>query len=135
MTDIYQTIESALDYTLSNITDIPIIVFENGDLVVSSTDTYLEPVFSPTIRKPAVRGVNPQQYYQGLYRVEVNTPKGIGRGPANLIASKIITAFEATTDISYGGKIISIRYVEKETGAENDASWNLPVNIGWYIYD
>lgn len=135
MSDIYQTIESALDATLQSITGIPSIAFENVEFDKDADSTFIEPVFIPTERIPAVRGINPQVRYQGLYRVEINTPRGIGKGSANVIASKIISAFKETTSISYGGKFISLRYVEKEVGAANGAFWTLPVNVGWYIYE
>jgi hypothetical protein len=134
MSDIYQIIESALEDRLNNITDIPLVAYENVSFSKDSNTTFIEPVFIPTIREPAVRGENPSQYYQGLYRIEINTPSGIGKGEANTIASSIIAAFEATTDITYGGEIISIRYVNKEAGANGGTFWQLPVNIGWYIY-
>lgn len=134
MTDIYQTIESALDNRLESIPDIPTIAYENVGFDRGSVETFVEPVFSPTIREPATRGTSFQTYYQGLYRLEVNTQLNIGKGLANKIASDIITSFEANTDISYGGEVISIRYAEKEAGYRNDNFWTLPVNIGWYIY-
>jgi hypothetical protein len=73
-------------------------------------------------------------YYQGVFRVECYVPEGTGPSAADDLADKIIEAFEATTDVSYNGTIVSIRYAEREQGELDGPFFMIPVNVGWYIY-
>jgi len=134
MASIYEEIRAALEVELSNVSGISNIAWENVTSDFASSDTFVKPRLLPTTREPAVRGTNPQMYYQGIFRVECYTPEGVGPSASDDLADKIIDAFEATSDISYGGTIVSIRYAEREQGMSDGVHYMIPVNIGWYIY-
>ena len=78
--------------------------------------------------------------YQGVFRLFCYIPSGSGAGEAEAMAGVILSAFEATTDVSYTNSdgdtiIVSIDYAEVDTGVTEDNSWYyIPVNIGWYLY-
>lgn len=140
MASIYRDLRAALESKLASITDIPDISYENVSYDRVNGTEYVESSFLPTLRRPAVRGLNPQQRYQGVFRVVCYAPEGNGPGAADEIADKVMEAFEATTDISYtpsGGDeiIVSIDYAEREGGGLDTPFYYVPVNIGFYIYN
>lgn len=134
MASIYDDIRSALEVKLASITDVPSIGWENLQFSPTTGQPYLKPRLIPTRREPAVRGVDPQMYYQGVFRIECYVPEGSGPSAGDDLADKIIEAFEATTDVSQAGTIVSIRYAEREQADIDGPFYMIPVNIGWYIY-
>ena len=101
---------------------------------------YISTEYIPTINVPAVRGVNPQLYYQGIFTVTVFIGEGTGVFKAENYATIITEGFKATSGISYtnlsGEKIsVSIRYVERQRGLVDTPWYFIPINIGWYIYN
>lgn len=134
MASIYDDIRAALEVKLSTVTDVPSIGWENAQFSPTTGQPYIKPRLMPTRREPAVRGTNPQMYYQGLFRIECYVPEGAGPSAGDDLADKIIEAFEATTDVSQGSTIVSIRYAEREMAEIDGPFYMIPVNIGWYIY-
>lgn len=134
MASIYDDIRAALEVKLGSITDVPSIGWENLQFSPTTGQPYLKPRLIPTRREPAVRGINPQMYYQGIFRIECYVPEGVGPAAGDDLADKIMEAFEATTDVSQAGTIVSIRYAEREQAEIDGPFYRIPVNIGWYIY-
>ena len=134
MASIYDDIRSALEVKLASITDVPSIGWENLQFSPTTGQPYLKPRLIPTRREPAVRGVDPQMYYQGIFRIECYVPEGSGPSAGDDLADKIMEAFEATTDVSQAGTIVSIRYAEREQADIDGPFYMIPVNIGWYNY-
>lgn len=134
MASIYDDIRAALEVKLSTVTDVPSIGWENAQFSPTTGQPYVKPRLMPTRREPAVRGPNPQMYYQGLFRIECYVPEGAGPSAGDDLADKIMEAFEATTDVSQGSTIVSIRYAEREMAEIDGPFYMIPVNIGWYIY-
>ena len=134
MASIYDDIRSALEVKLASITDVPSIGWENLQFSPTTGQPYLKPRLIPTRREPAVRGVDPQMYYQGIFRIECYVPEGSGPSAGDDLADKIMEAFEATTDVSQASTIVSIRYAEREQADIDGPFYMIPVNIGWYIY-
>jgi len=134
MADIYDDIRAALEVKLSSISNIPSIAWENVQFTPTTGQSYVKARFLPTLREPAVRGLNPQIYYQGIFRVDCYVPEGTGPSVGGDLASKIINAFEAATDVSYNGVTVSIRYSEREAADTDGPFYITPINIGWYIY-
>ena len=134
MASIYDDIRAALEVKLSTVTNVPSIGWENAQFSPTTGQPYLKPRLIPTRREPAVRGTNPQMLYQGIFRVVCYVPEGAGPSAGDDLADKIIDAFEATTDVSQGSTIVSIRYAEREMAEIDGPFYMIPVNIGWYIY-
>jgi len=134
MASIYDSIRAALETKLSDVSGVPSIGWENLQFSPTTGQAYVKPRLLPTRREPAVRGLNPQMYYQGIFRVECYVPEGNGPAAGDDLADKIIDAFEAATDVSYSGTIVSIRYAERESADIDGPFYMIPVNIGWYIY-
>ena len=135
MASIYDDIRAALEVRLTGIADLPEVAWENLTFSPTTGQSYVKPRLVPTVREPAVRGLNPQQYYQGIFRVDCFVPEGLGPRAADDLADKIIDAFEATTDVTNGSTIVSIRYAEREQGMPDGAFFMIPVNVGWFIYN
>jgi hypothetical protein len=135
MASIYDNIRAALETTLNSVDSIPSVAWENVQFKPTTGQSYIKPRLLPTRREPAVRGTNPQMYYQGVFRVECFVPEGEGPAAGDDLADSIIEAFEAATDVSYGGTIVSIRYAEREMAEVDGPFYVIPVNIGWYIYN
>lgn len=134
MASVYDDIRSAFEVELNSVTDVPAIAWENVSFTPTAGVPYVKARLIPTRREPAVRGTNPQMYYQGVFRVECYVPEGNGPSAGDNLADKIIDAFEATTDLSFNTTFVSIRYAERELGTIEGAHYMIPVNIGWYCY-
>ena len=138
---IYNDIRAALESHLSDTAGLPSgIAYENVSFDPQVGTSFLKVSFVPTSRRPAVRGLSPQQRYQGVFRVFCYTPEGNGPATADDIANKVMTAFEATTSISFTNADndtfkVSIDYSERDTGFVDTPWYYTVVNIGWYIYN
>ena len=131
---IYDDIRAVLEVNLSNISGLPSVAWENVSFNPQTQSPYIRPRLVPTIRKPAVRGLTPQMYYQGYFLVECYTPENQGPSAADDLADLIMTNLEATTDISHNGLTLCLRYAERDLGTQEGAHYMVPVRIGWYLY-
>lgn len=140
MASIYRDIRAALETQLAAISGIPPISYENVSFDRANGTSYVETLFVPRSRRPAVRGTSPQQRYEGVYTVICYAPEGNGPGAADEIADKVLDAFDAATDVSYTNGdgdsfTVSIDYAERESGGLDTPFYYVPVNIGFYIYN
>lgn len=134
MAVIYDDLRQALEVKLASISGVPDIAWENSDYTPTTDRSFVRPVFSPSRREPAVRGLNPQQLYTGIFMVDCFTSADVGPGACDTLANTIIENFEATTDLTANGKILSIRTAERGMGFKDGAFYMVPVTIYWYIY-
>lgn len=134
MASIYDDIRSAFEVNLAAVSGIPSIAWENVSFSPTTGQSYVHVRMVPTVREPAVRGLNPQMYYQGYFLVNCCTPEGGGPSAGDDLADLIIDAFEATTDITHSGTTLHIRYAERDLGVQEGSHYHIPVRIGWYIY-
>lgn len=139
MASIYDDIRAALEVKLSNVSGIPDIAYENVSYSPTTGQSFVQPRLIPVSRRPAVRGPNPQNRYDGVFRVFCYAPEGEGPAAADDLANKVIDAFDATTDISFtNGEgqtvIVSVDYAERDNGFVDSPWYFVAVNIGWYIY-
>jgi hypothetical protein len=138
MASIYDSIRAALEVKLSNVAGIPTIAYENVSFSPVTGQAFVQPRLIPVTRRPAVRGPNPQQRYDGVFRVFCYVPEGQGPAAADDLANKVIEAFDATTDISFTSGdttvIVSVDYAERDNGFVDSPWYYVAVNIGWYIY-
>lgn len=139
MADINRKIRAALETHLSTIPGLPDIAYENVPYEPTTGQSFIRVAYMPTLRRPAVRGLNPQQEYRGLLALNVYAPEGSGPAVCEAIVEKLLEGFEATTDITYNDGsddyAVCIDYAERSIGM-TDAPWYLiPVNIGWFIFN
>ena len=139
MARIYNDIRAALETHLSNVSGIPSVAYENVSFEPQTGTSFLQVMFLPTERRPAVRGLNPQQRYQGVFSILVHTPEGKGPKEADDYANTLLEAFEATTDISFTNSDletinVSLDYAERQQGILDSPWYYVRVDIGWYIY-
>jgi hypothetical protein len=139
MAVLYSDIRAALESHLSATVGMPSIAYENVSFSPQTGSSYVEVSLIPTSRRPAVRGLNPQQRYQGVFAINCYAPEGKGPAAADDLANLVISAFEATSSISFTNAeeeiiIVSIDYAERQQGFLDTPFYYVPVNIGWYIY-
>ena len=139
MASIHNDIRAALESHLSATSGLPSIAYENVAFEPTTGTSFLKVQYLPTVTRPAVRGLNPQLRYQGVFSVTVFAPEGQGPATADDYANKVIDAFAATTDISFTNGdaetiIVSIDYAERQQGIIDSPWYFVPINIGWYIY-
>lgn len=132
---ILNDIRACLDNHLVTTPDLPQIAHQNVKFAPTNGEPYIEVSFMPTARRPAVRGPDPQQLHQGMYRLLVCTPENMGPGAGFDIADKLLDRFDATTDISYGGLILSVDYAEVGVSFLDAPFYCTPVFVAWYIYN
>ena len=139
MASIQNDIRAALESHLAATSGLPSISYENVAFEPTTGTSFLKVQYLPTVTRPAVRGLNPQLRYQGVFSVTVFSPEGQGPATADDYANKVIDAFAATTDISFTNGdaetiIVSIDYAERQQGMIDSPWYFVPINIGWYIY-
>jgi hypothetical protein len=139
MASIHNDIRAALESHLAATSDLPSVAYENVAFEPTTGTSFLKVQYLPTVTRPAVRGLNPQLRYQGVFSVTVFSPEGQGPATADDYANKVIDAFAATTDISFTNAdtetiIVSIDYAERQQGMIDSPWYFVPINIGWYIY-
>ena len=139
MASIHNDIRAALETHISTTADLPTIAYENVVFEPTTGTSFIRVQYLPTVTRPAVRGLNPQLRYQGVFAVTVFTPEGNGPSTADDYVNKVIDAFQATTDISFTNAQsqtikVSIDYAERQQGLIDSPWYYVPINIGWYIY-
>jgi len=139
MASIHNDIRAALETHISTTANLPTIAYENVVFDPTTSISFIRVQYLPTVTRPAVRGLNPQLRYQGVFAVTVFTPEGNGPSTADDYVNKVINAFQATTDISFTNAQsetikLSIDYAERQQGLIDSPWYYVPINIGWYIY-
>lgn len=135
MTDIYDDIQTILESTLYNITDIPDIAWENLSYTPTTGVSYVKPRFLPTIKSPSVLGPSPLEYYQGIFLVDCMVPENEGRSAGSALVSKVLTAFAPSSDLTVDDNThILIRYAERDQGFVDGPYYRITVRIGWQSY-
>jgi hypothetical protein len=132
---IINDIRACLDTHLSGTAGIPTIARQNVPFEPTTGTSYVKADMIPTSRRAAVRGLNPQQRYDGLYSLLICTPEGLGPGAGYDIADLLLARFNAATDISFNGLIISVDYSEVRTSFLDSPFYCTPVTIAWYVYN
>jgi hypothetical protein len=132
---IINDIRACLDTHLSGTSGIPTIARQNVPFEPTTGTSFVKADMVPTSRRPAVRGLNPQQRYDGLYSILICTPEGLGPGAGYDIADLLLDRFNAATDISNAGLIISVDYSEVRTSFLDSPFYCTPVTIAWYVYN
>ena len=140
MASIHNDIRAALETHISNTANLPTIAYENVAFEPTTGTSFIQVRYMPTSTRPAVRGLNPQLRYQGVFYVIVSTPEGNGPSTADDYANKVINAFQVTTDISFTNAQsetikVSIDYAERQQGLIDSPWYHVPISIGWYIYN
>lgn len=157
---IINDIRACLDTHLSSTVGIPTIARQNVPFEPTTGTSYVKADLIPTSRRPAVRGLNPQQRYDGLYNILICTPEGLGSGAGYDIADLLLDRFNATTDIIYTNPfdailqengddlllednsrlllgsptIVSIDYSEVRTSFLDSPFYCTPLTVAWYCY-
>ena len=158
---IINDIRACLDTHLSNTPNIPVIARQNIPFEPTTGTPYIQASLVPTSRRPAVRGLNPQQRYDGIYSILICTPEGLGSGAGYDVADLLLDRFNATTDIVYTNPfdailqengddilleddsrlllgsptIVSIDYSEVRTSFLDSPFYCTPLTITWYCYN
>lgn len=135
---IINDIRACLDTHLTNTSGIPVIARQNIPFKPTNGVPYVQATLVPTSRRPAVRGLNPQQRYEGLYTILIATPEGLGSGAGYDYADLLLDRFNSATDVSHtisgSTTIVSIDYSEVRTSFLDSPFYYTPVTVSWYIY-
>jgi len=135
---IINDIRACLDTHLTNTPGIPSIARQNVPFKPTTGVPYVQATLTPTSRRPAVRGLNPQQRYEGIYTILVATPEGLGSGAGYDYADLLLDRFNSTTDISHtisgNTTIISVDYSEVRGSFLDSPFYFTPVVVSWYTY-
>ena len=136
---IINDIRATLDNRLNSAVGLPAIANQNTKFIPITNTPYIKSNFVPTLRRPAVRGLNPQQRYDGIYNILICTPEGVGPGGGYDIADDLLSLFNATTDVFHPNYpttnlIVSIDYSELDNSFLDSPWYCTPINIAWYCY-
>lgn len=127
-------IRAGLEAHLLATTDIPVVVLPNQRYERDPKTPFIRAQFTPTFRRPDVRGPNPMQRIDGLYLMTICQPEHLGEGPGLQVADKLLTRFDATLDIAYGTFKIGINYAELGVSFPDTPFFCTPVVVSWFTY-
>lgn len=157
---IINDIRACLDTHLANTPSIPSVARQNVPFDPVVDQPFVKTTLIPTLRRPAVRGLNPQQRYEGIYLILICTPEGDGPGAGYDIADLILDRFNSATDVTYisptdslllesgdgllledssaillGNPLfVSIDYSEVRGSFLDSPYYCTPLEIAWYTY-
>lgn len=157
---IYNDIRACLDSYLASTTGIPVVRPDNTFFEPETGVPYIRSTFVPISRRPATRGLNPVNRYDGIYSLLVCTPEGSGSGLGYSIADTLLDRFQEVTDITYfnptdtillengdtlaletgdsillgSPTIVSLDYSEVGLSYLESPFYCTPVTVAWYIY-
>ena len=134
MSSIHKEIRAALEVHLNSLSGVPQIAWENTTFVPTTGTPWLSLRYTPLRRFPAVRGINPQQRYEGLFSMELKYPEGSGPSAADDMADSILEHFEATSTISGSGFNITVETSDRGQGTDDSPWYSVPITINWYTY-
>lgn len=140
MTDsVYQVVRAALDTHLAGTVGIPSIYHENVKTEPTTGTAFIKTQLIPGFRRPAIRGVDPQHLYNGVYQCLLHYPHFTGPGSTDLTVDKIVNRFNSTTDISYTSPSavqvdVRIRETNRRASYHSEPWYITPVQIDWYLY-
>ena len=135
MANIDKDIRAALESQLTNITDVPSIAYENVSFSPTTGTSYIQASYAPLTRRPAARGLSPQQRDEGLFFINCYAPEGSGPSAGDTLAKNVMEAFEATTKLTHNSKTVYIDYAERQLAFVDSPWYVVPVTIAWYAYN
>lgn len=157
---IYNDIRACLDNHLAGTSDIPVVRPDNTFFEPTVGVPFIKSTFIPVTRRPATRGINPVNRYDGVYSLLVCTPQGSGSGLGYSIADTLLARFQEVKDITYynptdtillesgdtlaletgdslllgSPTIVSLDYAEVGLSYLESPFYCTPVNVAWYIF-
>jgi len=130
----YTAIQKALETHLASTSGLPDVAWENVSFEPTTGVPFVIPLIMFEGRTPASRGKNPQQRYEGTYRLELLYPEGEGPGNASAMADAILSQFDATTDIITPDITIRVDESYRGEGVLRNSWYAIPISIIWYTY-
>lgn len=128
-------IRTALENHLATTTPaLPAIAWDNVPFSQAPGTSYIQAVFAPMTRRPAVRGPNPQHRHDGTLLLVVCTPEDRGPGAGTALADQLQARFNGSTDVAGTGITVSIAHSEAEMGYMRPPFFCIPVRVAWYAY-
>ena len=134
MATIDKDIRAALEQKLADIPSVPSIAYENVPFSPTTGESYLEATYTPITRRPTVRGLNPQQRYDGIFTINCYVPEGAGPAAADTLAKNVMETYEATTKLTQDTTAVNIEFAERRQGIVDSPFYLVPVVITWYAY-
>lgn len=131
---VYSDVRSALEVRLNDTPSIPAIAWENVDYKPTTGTPFIKFQFLPTLRRAAVLGSNPSNYYRGISRLLVHYPSNSGPGAAQATVDTLIDRFNTFTDLTFDTTTITIEYAQQESPYTDEPWFVTPVTVGWFLY-
>lgn len=135
----FNEIRAALESEIANISGIPSAsnrAWENArfEPATDPMTTWIQMRLDPLESRPAVRGINPQILYEGLFTVTIFAPQKTGPAAAETLADAIRDAYTVNDTFTSGSTTVRIRYSERDPGFSDGPWFAIPVVVSWYTY-
>ncbi len=129
---VFSDIQAALDTTLTAISGIPPIVYDNVSYVPVQGTAFVRATVLPAAS--TLFTLNEVRKNPGIYQVGIFTPVGKGLGAALVIADAIKAYFETHRRIVQGSNTIFVMQVSIGKGEREDAWEHIFVEINYECY-
>ena len=127
---VFNDIQAALDTQLATITGTP-IAFPNVPYTPQAGTTYLRAAFLPADTLQASLGGSGKDETNGIYQVDVVTPRGSGR-PSEV--DTVADAFKRGTVLTYNSQSLRVRSVSMGPAILDEEWYFIPVSIDFQTY-
>jgi len=130
-----KNVRQALENTLKNIVDIPVIAWENIVYKPINSHSFIKSrVVIVSNEKPVV-GTNVKQgRMNGVYFIDVFTAKNIGPMLGDSISEKILKAFFPGVYLDTPDGRLHISTNTIAVNIEEDTWFHIPITVEWYCY-
>lgn len=133
---IYDKIQAALETHLATSPfTLPDVSYQNVKYVPTTGEEFIKVQVLPTSRRESSKGNNRKSRVQGLMNLLLHFPEDTGSGDTNDLANKLVGRFDSTVDISHDGIVLSLEYVEVQSGYTKSPWYITPITVAWYIYE
>lgn len=126
---VFLDISAALDSRLNTMVGLPPVAWENKDYTPVLGTLYLRPT-NLQGGTPAITAA--QDITTGIYQVDVFAESGQGKNAAVVMADTIAAHFKTDTELTYNGRLVRVRQVNRGTAFNSNGWYQLPVEI---VYD
>lgn len=128
-------IRQALEGHLSTLSVLPDVAWDNVHFEPVVGTSFVESHLQPFRERRASVGKTGTIKKDGLYIINIMTPKNEGSKEADTLSDEIKNHFEASTSLTHGGTTVRILYAERKPPVEFKSWMATPIVMEYYVFE
>ena len=123
---VFMDINAALDSRLNSMPGLPPVAWPNVEFCPTPGTMWVRPTILPGGTSGATTMTDE---HIGIYRVDVFSPAGTGKGSAIVMADSIADFFKPMTELTFNGRAVRCLKVGIGNAVQDDEWYHVPVDI------